>query len=408
MTACSARYSTVSRGDNKSTNEIEKWAWDNHKQLLTTDGLFFPCEGEDGIRWDLAKRLAHAEWLRISRRYRNMQKYLMDSGYLVGRAPYGYQIVGVDCGESPCTCKNDRKTLEINPDTSAIIRQMAEMILDGKSRQGVALWLNQRGIPSSDGAKWYPKNVNRILRSETLIGRRKTKDTGKLLLRFEPIFTMEEWNALQAALDVTTLRRGKVRDEPAMLVGVAYCAKCKRPLHYRETPKTRKAGYTYTWKGYRCDGPNHTPSTCMVMVTAETLHGWVNLQMTSPEIGPRKVIEVDVIPGHNHDEEIYKVEQDISDLDQDDPDYDEKHAGLRAERKRLREAPEVPPKLDETVTGETVAELWDRITEAEKRDYLLRAKAKVFVGGKRETDNWSLDVEEPNVLTRLSGSRLTV
>ena len=82
------------------------------QQLLTTDGLFFPCEGEDGIRWDLAKRLAHAEWLRISRRYRNMQKYLIDSGYLVGRAPFGYQIVGVDCGESPCTCKNDRKTLE--------------------------------------------------------------------------------------------------------------------------------------------------------------------------------------------------------------------------------------------------------------------------------------------------------
>ena len=62
-----------SRGDNQSTNAIEAWAYENGKQLLTEDGLVFPCEGADGIRWDVTKRIAHEEWLKDSERYRRMQ-----------------------------------------------------------------------------------------------------------------------------------------------------------------------------------------------------------------------------------------------------------------------------------------------------------------------------------------------
>ena len=79
------RLDRLTRGDNASTNAIEDWATRNGKQLLTTDGLVFPCEGNDGIRWDVAKRIAHQEWLEASERYRRMQRTLRAAGYWVGR-----------------------------------------------------------------------------------------------------------------------------------------------------------------------------------------------------------------------------------------------------------------------------------------------------------------------------------
>ncbi len=95
------RLDRLSRGDNQSTNAIEKWAADNRKVIFTEDGLQFPCEGAEGIRWDVTKRIAHEEWLKTSERYRRMQGHLRANGYLVGKAPFGYAITG----------KDDHKTL---------------------------------------------------------------------------------------------------------------------------------------------------------------------------------------------------------------------------------------------------------------------------------------------------------
>ena len=78
------RFDRLSRGDNQSTNQIEAWAHDHRKQLLTVDGLVFPCEGADGIRWDVVKRIAHEEWLKTSERYTRMQAYLVGEGKLTG------------------------------------------------------------------------------------------------------------------------------------------------------------------------------------------------------------------------------------------------------------------------------------------------------------------------------------
>ena len=52
------------RGDDASTSAIEEWARVHNKLLLTEDGLIYPCEGTDGIRWDISKRIAHEEWLK--------------------------------------------------------------------------------------------------------------------------------------------------------------------------------------------------------------------------------------------------------------------------------------------------------------------------------------------------------
>ena len=55
--------SRVSRNA-KGILQLEDWLQSNGKTLETADGLRFPCEGIDAIRWDVTKRIAHEEWLR--------------------------------------------------------------------------------------------------------------------------------------------------------------------------------------------------------------------------------------------------------------------------------------------------------------------------------------------------------
>ena len=125
----------LTRGDSKETADLEEWARGHDKTLLTTEGLVFPCEGADGIRWDLAKRLAHDEWLRISERYTRMQRELRAQGSLVGRNPYGYRIVP----------EGTRKTLAPEPAEAQVIRDAADWYLAGASLDVICERLNQAG-----------------------------------------------------------------------------------------------------------------------------------------------------------------------------------------------------------------------------------------------------------------------
>lgn len=114
------RLDRLSRGDNESTNAIEEWARANGKQLLTVDGLVYPCEGTDGIRWDVTKRIAHQEWLGYSEKYRRMQAYLRSQGALVGRPGYGYQVAGEKKARpSSSTRTRPRSSATPPPPTSA-------------------------------------------------------------------------------------------------------------------------------------------------------------------------------------------------------------------------------------------------------------------------------------------------
>jgi DNA invertase Pin-like site-specific DNA recombinase len=386
----------LSRGKWRDEVAIRQWAEDHDKEIFIIDS------GQQ-IRWELDASRARDEWEKTSKRYRRMQSWLRDNDFLVGRPPYGHRVVGVKCGEAPCRCKKDEKdhkTLEPDPETAEIVRYMVDKYVSGASQRAIAHWLNVQGIPSPNGSKWTRKTVGLILRGESLIGRRRDA-SGKVVLRFEPIIEKELWRKLQTTLDANVNRHGPVLLNRGMINGVAFCGKCKHRLHYKDVKKPPNlSGAVYTWRGYRCDGPELETAVCKVMVNADALHGWVNLQMTSPGIGNLPVIEVDVVPGRNYEDDVEEVEDRLRDLDFDDPDFAMKQANLLAERKRLLNMDVEPPRIEEHRTGETVAQRWLRLTEAERRDYLLRAGAKIYVSGRTPADGWRLDVERPNVLSR--------
>lgn len=378
-----ARYDAVgalsldrlTRGDNKSTNEIEQWAWDHGKRLITTDGLFFPCEGEDGIRWDIAKRLAHAEWLRNSERYRRMHQYLRDNGWLVGRPPFGFQIVGVGCGESPCRCRNDRKILEPSPETGPVVRDMVRLYLEGETLAGIANWLDRHGVPTSNSTTengWSERIVRHILTSETLIGRRRHGEK-RQLLRFEPLLDRAEWNELQARIKINSRRHGAVRKTQALLTGIAFCGNCGGVLHHRRTPGKNRT--PYVWTGYRCDGTAKQPSTCRNMIPAAELETWVDARLAS--LTDVELVEERFVAGNTHEDGVADVEDQIRDLDLDAADYDERHAALRAERKRLLSLPKESDRIERVFTGKSIADHWAGLGAQDRRDWLIANGVKV-------------------------------
>lgn len=386
------RLDRLSRGDNASTNAIEDWATSHGKQLLTQDGLVFPCEGNAGIRWDITKRLAHEEWLGSSEKYRRMQRTLRRQGYHVGRAPYGFMIQPV-----PGT---KHKVLVPDPSTRWVVREAVRRYLADETLAAIGADFTARGIMSSpcpsncakdhehrQGEPWSPKTLSQVLRNPALCGR---YSHGGEVIRHEGIVTLRDWERVQGAMDGRAHRKGVPPTQTAMLTSVAFCAICEGPMYrIKCRGRTYKNGMMPEAKFYyRCHGTSRKRSECANMASLKELDALVTSEILKLASKPYK--ELVPVPGHNNDDAIAQAKRDVSDLDQDAPDYDERYAALRAEVKRLQALPAVPDRMAERETDETIGQHWASLDDAGRRAALVSAGARVYV-----------DATGPELLVRL-------
>jgi hypothetical protein len=143
---------------------------------------------------------------------------------------------------------------------------------------------------------------------------------------------------------------------------------------YRKRVDGTKAYFYY----YRCHGTYREPSRCGNMIPLAMADDLVSEWMTEV-VGSNKVIQRTLVPGHGHEEDIADVEADLRSLDFDDPDYEEKSVALRAERKRLKDLPAVPARIEEIELDITIRELWEATALTEvRRDYLTAEGVRVF------------------------------
>lgn len=354
------RLDRLSRGDDESTSAIEQWARDNGKVLLTEDGLIYPCEGADGIRWDVTKRIAHEEWLKTSERYKRMQSHLRDNNFLVGRPPYGFRV----------TEKDNHKTLTPDPVTGPVLREAIDRYLAGASLRDVCLWL---------GDGWTPVTLSQLFRNESLIGRRKARNGSKTLLKHDPLINRDTWDKLQAMLAGKANRKGVAPKSTAMLTSIAVCSVCGGPMYRLNAGNKRADGTRSTILYYRCHGNDRNPSQCKLMVSLPELDAFVSQQIDGI-YGHHPVYELVTVPGDGREDEIAELERDIRELDLDDPDYDRKLSQLRTERSRLKTLPAAPGRTEKRATGRTMRQEWAELdSDAERRDWLLKRAIKVEV-----------------------------
>jgi hypothetical protein len=83
------------------------------------------------------------------------------------------------------------------------------------------------------------------------------------------------------------------------------------------------------------------------------------------------------VPGKNWFEEIAQLRQDRNELDDLADDYDERHAALTAEIRRLSGLKAQPDTVRWVPSGKTVAQHWESLTTAQRRDWLIENGWKV-------------------------------
>lgn len=171
-----------------------------------------------------------------------------------GRRPYGYRLV-----RRPDWEKAQRKdtTLEIDADEARIVRRIFDDYVNGLSPSVIAGALNEAGISSPGGRKWWRTTVAEILSNPAYVGdlvrnqRRRgntvpksqahfyhlgvkpvpaTQDPEPIVRRdvFVAIIGREQWDRVQARLDAraTTPTGGK----PHLLAGLLRCGACGGPM----------------------------------------------------------------------------------------------------------------------------------------------------------------------------------
>ena len=158
---------------------------------------------------------------------------LAASGRYCTRPTHGYQLID---GEP-----------KIRPVPAARILRAGRQFLAGhaSARQIVADW-NRRGVPSPTGGVWHHSALIDILRSPTYAGLIAWPGLPEPVPgRHTALFTREEWQAIQARLDVGARAWSRVtsRHAASLLSGFGTCACGAALIHHRSGPPTRPVTY---------------------------------------------------------------------------------------------------------------------------------------------------------------------
>lgn len=144
-------------------------------------------------------------------------KMAQSGKFLGGQRPYGFEP----------------RREGIREKEAAVLREMAQMIIDGSSYRTVAFEMNDRGIRTQHDKKWAAINVRNVLI--------RPINAGIVLhhgveypAQTPAIFTPEEWATLQAAIRMNRSKSnhpGRFRKH--VLNGLLYCGNCGAKMFHK-------------------------------------------------------------------------------------------------------------------------------------------------------------------------------
>jgi len=349
-------------------NKLRYWAEDHGKTLIVVSPALRwpPPEGDmsSGV-WDVLGRLAEYELAAITKRNRETQDWLRRNHFLVGRPPYGYQIVEA----------GDHKRLEPDPDIAPIIQEMARRYLAGETLQHICDWLNEGEITSPTGKRWTAKTLSQVLRRPSIIGRRseqdpKTREYGKTVLRSEPIISYSDFEAIDARMDARTNRKGISPANTQLLTGILRCGICGGVMY---SIKSGRGSGTERRSYYYCRSRKGCKNHILVDETDMQIEDEIIRQLSG-----KPVIRIITIPGNNHRDEIDQIRADIAELNPSAEDYLTQVTAKHAELKRLESLPAEPDRIKRVETGETYGDLWRTGSKSERHQLLIELGWRLY------------------------------
>ena len=153
--------------------------------------------------------------------------------FLASKAPFGYKRVKVSDG------MKERPTLEVDPATAPVVREIFEKSLRGSGLKEICKELNDRGV-TNRGKRWYKGTLHYVLRNEAYTGTAVWGRTSKGEKTQDPVRVEGAWPALvsrelfdevqQAMRDrAPKVRRSARVGSRFLLSGLLKCGVCGRP-----------------------------------------------------------------------------------------------------------------------------------------------------------------------------------
>ena len=164
---------------------------------------------------------------------RGMREAASRGFFLGSKAPFGYRRVKVSDGAK------ERPTLEVDPATAPIVKEIFESSLSGYGLKEICRTLNDRGI-TNRGKRWYKGGLHYLLTNEAYTGTAVWGRTTKVEKAQDPVRVEGAWPALvsrelfdavqQAMRDRApkVQRPGRVGSK-FLLSGLLKCGVCGRP-----------------------------------------------------------------------------------------------------------------------------------------------------------------------------------
>ncbi|MFB7328921.1 recombinase family protein [Streptomyces sp. NPDC056190] len=385
------------------------WAQDHSKKILVMDDPEFnkQMQDDDGLGLFILHTKAlgpAAELRRIKARNKDShERRRFTTRWPGGIPPFGYR---------PVKRYEEGRTatyLEQDPDMVEALQWMRERMVEGQSFTGLAGELNDKGVLTArDRARvrkgkpvkarggeegvperWGMASVKSLLTDESLLGYKKHgkevlyDSLGQPIKLAEPVFTDDEWQSLQAAIEKRKATKTPRVNKTSPLYGVMFCSRCGAKARHK-VHSVRDVQYRY----YVCGG---WPTKCTGISTrADEVEEWLELEFLIRN-KYEKVTEKVWVPGTDHTKELGDIKKRIARLrdnyeagayDDDTKAYKERLHALRARRDELEAEPTTEGHWAEKDTGQTYGELWPKLDADGQRKQLIRSGFRVEVGQK--------------------------
>ena len=237
------------------------------KVLSYTEGEISAKTHNDKLMTYIRFWQAEGESLKTSMRIKDANEKGVEQGkWRGGCPPYGYRSV------SKGTLNFKGRPIfdvEIDPDTSKVVKRIFELYKEHYSTKTIAKILNNDGVPTRNGTLWASNTVAKILRNKLYIGIYELGKMAKNVRVASPIMENlrfidnETFNQVQKMLSENKLVKGDVRPTvrgSKLLTGLLYCECGKKYTgHTQVDRKIRKDGseWVQEYSFYRCGAHRH-------------------------------------------------------------------------------------------------------------------------------------------------------
>jgi hypothetical protein len=413
-----AKQDRLSRERWQDEARLRLWAEDHGKILIIVDrNMMWPPESEDDVKaWNDGADQSRREWRATSRRYRRMQRKLRESGYLVGRPPWGYRSACECCGAPVCTaCEKKRcphhKYLVPTPDGRKYIPVIFGKVIDGESLRAIAAWLTAEGVPTATGkTRWNEGFLgNRLIKNPVYYGVRRNGGQ----LETEALVSVSVWQEANAALRSRVRPgRGTSVREKALLAPV--CGLCRGVIRdgcpSGESPMYRVyGGYGAARQPYyRCTGHGPQRKGCGFMVPVTVGDAEARAEMLAdddPDVDdqehhdeypePKWHKERRFDPGDDKTDEIEKLREKAMDAyrQRDMARFEELDGQAKALEKDNEDRKK--PYYYWDVTGQRETDYFAALDRSQQREYFLTKKVILYRDGAEIIDPGEIEVDDP-------------